>query len=713
MHRIMPPSFHVSHRVFLFWALAIVLTGLIGCGGPQTHGDGNAKQTEGQGEEASSQSASDVKLTGPAPLSILPRLSPFVLVVPDIQLAVDELGRKDLTTNYPEIYDLMVAGLVDMYGRDIVDPNQLADAGIDTSGAFATGWLDLEGNVGFMAAEVEDLDKVTGTIAQTARNMNGEVETETLDGATIQRILRPDGQRAWWVLRDDLVLVILTWKEDDVAWDYARMVARLAPRDSLAAAPFLDETLQGLPDSPSDVIATIWANPGQAAQHLLQEQSGSPSGDNYAREQLAEARRKGNPDDVQYWEGVLREQREWEERRQASERAGMSLLREAISPIRGVAFDVSVVQRELHLAGFVHTGEDNLAATLLENSSELAPVARLQQESPALLLHINSNRDSLIRIVDLMMQISGAATDEVSQAVKESTGLNLEEEILSTLNGEIGFAVWLDAKRLSSMGMGPDPSVVSSFTVTLGHNDAAGLQSALEAVFEETLLAALARRDGEAPRWTLIVPGYKSIFVSLDQEQLIVTTSETASKEIAAGTPAPWLQTMNGPEFSSWASTNESVGLGVMDWLLFSWTFLAFSDMHFATSAYAAYPDVPLSDASKALQDQLEAEEAKLEAMRTKQRSRSTEATLQIVDIIGRYAAEGKRVDNGYHVHFGFILGAESLPDTIGKAGQAILDMEKLQDQHRKDRQKLQTSIDNLQQQFMQQREQDASQHHP
>ncbi|HWN68450.1 MAG TPA: hypothetical protein VNM90_12500, partial [Haliangium sp.] len=165
-------------------------------------------------------------------LAWLPAETSVVLIADRVDRLARELGWDEVAGLQPEAHARAVEGVEELFGHDLLDPDQLAEVGLDATRPWGVAYLDPETLVVFLPLSAPA--RFEQVVLDQAPLWNQEVEAEAVGEA---RVLGPPYEDAWRiVLRERMALWILAL-DDAHARVAAQALATAGGGPSLATSP--------------------------------------------------------------------------------------------------------------------------------------------------------------------------------------------------------------------------------------------------------------------------------------------------------------------------------------------------------------------------------------------------------------------------------------------------------------------------------------------
>jgi hypothetical protein len=434
---------------------------------------------------------------------------------------------------HPGLRARLSAGVSAVMDADVVDPDNLDEIGLDPDGAFGLALFGGDRNTAMAVfARVSERGRLQAFLDRVLAPALGGLEARAVGQATVLYPAR--AQEIALVLRDDVVLVLVV----EVAQDRESLVDALATRDraqSLAADPGLLASMKRL-DFGAEVA-------GYLAMHHL--------GDRVLREidRGVEGMRRQLEEIIAATEaeiaagrdaGALRaqvaQQQQWMDELERYAVGTRGLFEQVVQPLGGIGLGASFSGPDLRVRVDLQPRAGSLPARLLRHGGRPLGLLSALEQAPVFALGGYAEPEALLELARIATQVTGGDLESSRAAIRMMTGVDLVQDVLPLLDGEIAVAITADRERLLAGGSSPDRVIALSAVV--GLRDPAAARALLDRASTQGPLAAMgADRPGGRG---LKVSGWdeRPFYVDVAGSYLVVSMDGEAAARLVAGSPA-------------------------------------------------------------------------------------------------------------------------------------------------------------------------------
>lgn len=428
------------------------------------------------------------------PAQMLPRDTLAVGWVAGVSRVAEVFERDRLAEKFPTIFQNARREAVREVGYDIWDPAAYVAAGIDPRAAIGAAVLNADDHAIAVFFGLADV----GKFKETARNSAGRRQRQLSEVQVGPATLMSDPSGAWSggiVIRDGFAVLVdqRARDEDEPGLNYADAIAKLDPRQSLAASVDYRKALGGL----RDADAMGFVNVGLSLAQMLG-----------ARDRDAEA--------------VWREVRA----------TGRQLVETLFDGVEGMGLTVAIKRTGPVVDGQLVVRDGGFIRRMIRTTPGGFALPKALNGQPLAMWAGNVDVDTAMELVELMVQAEGQNVHDLSiRADKELLGFNPEAELKPLLTGEFSVAVALEApvdfKHLEGL-----PKQIG-FTVQAKVNDTGKAEALLAKMDKSTTVAGMkvSKSNGE---YTFEVPQFRTMRIVVAGDSLLVTTDKGLAARLAS-----------------------------------------------------------------------------------------------------------------------------------------------------------------------------------
>ncbi len=462
------------------------------------------------------------------PAQMLPRDTQMVGWVAGAERLAEVFERDRLVAKFPKVFQDARSEMVGDIGYDLLDPAAYAAAGVDTKGRMGGAMLSARDNAAAIFFTLSDAGKFKAAVRDAAgRN---EMELNETQFGPSSLLSDPRGQwKGGVVIRDSFAMFVTQSSRDDVTLNYAEVIAKLDPRQSLAASVEYRKALGGLRDT--DAMAFV--NLGLIIAAEYAEQAASQASDSGAAA-LADAKARGaTAEEIAAIEEQVARDREWQERYEARQAAERELVETLIDGVEGMGMAMSVKRTGPVVDGQVVLRDDAFLRRLVNKSPEGLSLPKALNGEPIAMWGGNVDVDAAVELLDILARAEGENLHDASLQMKEKLlGINPTTELQPQLTGEAMFAVTLEAP-IDYTHLDELPKQLG-VTVQVKIKDPAAVEKLLgKAAGSKTLAGmAMSKKDGA---YEFAVPDFRTMRAVVAGDSLLVTTDKGLAGRVATG----------------------------------------------------------------------------------------------------------------------------------------------------------------------------------
>jgi hypothetical protein len=648
-------------RLRLRLATALALAGALACK-PDKPVSPDGKGGDGKGDGSR-------PMTDIAPVAriaeMLPPGAPLVWEMAGVDRVAEVIDRDGLVRKFEPQYRKLADEMVRETGRDFLDPKTLADMGIDTKGRMGFAVLSMQPMGVAAFATVKDKGRFRAALYEIAKRTGVEIVSTPLGHAEILRT--PDKGPAI-VIREPFVAFVFAGGGDGKD-DPAFALATMDPHMSLAASKGFKKATGGL--APSD--AMFFLDGASLSRNVLGAMGGNeppPVSQNWAREELAKARRDNAPPQrikelEAQAQSIDEDNARWARRRQG-ERVAFEQLMSGLSTSvwTGDAKPTSIVGQ-----GTTTFAADSPILLSFENAAGSPPLARALDGQPLLMLNGKANVEQFLKVVDLLAMADGTSWAAMSKEIAEETGIDPDKDLRSLVTGQVGFAIVRDGDSEATEVDAKDIGAALHVEV----HDPKGAREVLAKAAK-----ALVGKDGVNVRkagdgWVADVPKWRKVYIDIQGPHLVIATDPKLVARVAGGKAGTIVKRADKPALAA-ASLQDSAASVLFDPDM-SFLFFGIRKFDIAMSSSVESPEdakVPKSRTWKAKQREIEAVDKKIAKAQEERSKAEIGAFRSVIRPWGSFGASARREGNAIVVQGGWFVRAESIAVALSNSLDAV-----------------------------------------
>lgn len=622
------------------------------------------------------------------PVQMLPRDTQLVGWVSGANRLAEVFERDRLAQAFPKPFAEFSRESSEEVGWDLSNPAAYRDVGIDPAGRMGAALISARSEVGAFFFTLADEGKFIEMIRAKAGQRQIALTTQQYGPAT----LLASDKGVSIVVRDGFAMVVIAERPPGV--DYGEMIAKLDPRQSLAAAVEYRKALGGLRDT--DAMAYMNLGLLYSDANLAREEATAEAG-SWADKEIAAAKERGaEAEEIKRLEQQAAEDAAWEEKWEARRAAERQIVETLLDGLEGIGMALSVKRTGPVVDGQMVMREDAFLRKLVIADSKPLPLPKALNGAPIIFWGGKVDVDAALELADLFAQSEGANIHDASKTMKsEVLGINPETELVPLLTGEAAMAVTLEAEP-DFAHLDELPKQIG-LTFELGISDPAKVEALLGKIDKSNTLAGLAvsKKDGA---YQFSVPEFRTMQAAVAGNKLVVTTDPGLAGRLVTGAEGSMKRDTHPPG-PFYVMTLPNVGgawvtdiryLGGFFFASLSAGEMVFSDMK-SEAGMPSWDEVEksrMSRASKKKKDELDAAEKELDKARADVDGAQAKAVLDAMGAFGTTAFVLQPNARGFSIAGGQFIGA----DTLGGVVETIVRLSENDPERNVDRSKLEAA---------------------
>ena len=455
----------------------------------------------------------------------VPRGAPFV-VVGSPKKILDALGYAGLLEKYGALLGSLGAQMAEVSGKDFFKLSSWAEIGIDLEGSMGIFMPELDSGLLVTFVSLSDGAKFEAFVSEMAKKLEAPVKTEKLGLATLLTV--GDRDRNAWLVHGKSLFAVASLEGNGAA-AAAKEIAARKEADSIVALAELKPALEGFAKVElaafvqlKGLLGTVVARAERPAELATGELD----------QALVEAKKAGDAAAVARLEASIADEKHYAEqvlkRHAAEAELAKALVNELSTLSLGLDFSADAVLAQIRLP----LAAGGMLRGLLKTGSEVQPILRATTNQPLLLVGGQVDPAACLAMLEKVMATDGEDLAEMKGELKQRLGIDLDNDILGALTGEIGFALTGDIAKLLSA---EDPRSELGGAFLLGLKSDAGLKAIAKKVASQEGVDKFLKWDEATSALTVSVTGEKTFQVTFADNRLIASTELTTATHLSGG----------------------------------------------------------------------------------------------------------------------------------------------------------------------------------
>ncbi len=599
-----------------------------------------------------------------SPLEMLPADTMAVLEGKGLRRLAEVIGRDQLAVSLETVYGFAAQAMVQVFGYDILVPANMEAIGVDPDGSVGVGLLDIDRESFVAWATLADRGKFRDTVIASAARNNVELVTVPMGSA---EMFVDKYSRLGVVLRDDVAMLVMSRPTKEGEVDYVRLMATVAPSQSLAASSKFKKATLGYAGQDALAFADVAALAQQAFS------TKPPNMVSSASSQLQSARQSGAPaKEIQELEQRVAQDQAENDRWQARWKARADLRRHVFGGLSAIAMRFDVKRSGVMVESRAVLSEDEFPSSLLRNATGPAPLPGALSGRPMFLVAGTLDVDAFVDLVDRVLRGDGESWSVAVEGVRKELGVDLQADVRPLLTGQGGFAATLDGPPEFASSRGAPKTLGVSMHAQV--RDGAKARALLATAASSFELDGVRPRKGRSPGvWEIAVPDWRTVHVGVFGDQFVVSTDAKFGARLQAGQAGDGLKATA----SSGAGTvltlpDRSAVFGLDVGLVAAFTFLGMDN---SMGLDVREPSVK-SRAYRRKRRELQKVTEDIARLRSERANRMLRSWLRVVEPIGFTAVVARRAPDGLVAEGGQFVRAKSVADALEQVVLGGLELE-------------------------------------
>ena len=465
--------------------------------------------------------------------------TPIVIVATDPQSLLNRLGREALTKKFANYYEKGVAEVAQTIGHNILDPKNLPEVGIDPTAPVGFALVKISRPVGVFFFGLSDADKFKTSLYSVAGRVNEKMEPHVVGDSMV--ICPRNDEEVCFILKGNIAFVHFADMSDEKALESAMaFAARTADLPSLGTDEGFMATIKALKYGKD---AAVYVSMSGLLKGVLGVENGwaKDSLDN-AKNQLEKYKKEENQTEVKYWEGRVKDAEEWYEKDIKRQAKQQEMLKALMGGLEGMVMGASLEDRSIKLKSYTELPPDSPWSKIALGVEGISPLVTFLPKTPLYMAHAKVNIEEYLKMLEPIIGAEGISMEQMREMFKVATELDLDQDVLATLSGEIGFAISGDLSRF-------DDSEKAGFMALdgytfLGLADSGKMAALMTSLSANPILSDFLRPAGDG-KWQVIVPEWKTVDIALLDKYLVASTDPTFIESMRTGKGTSFLDSIS------------------------------------------------------------------------------------------------------------------------------------------------------------------------
>jgi len=615
-------------------------------------------------------------LTGVGALKYLPGDTLLLAVADNPMALIEQLGWKMLTEKYRNWYELGVAEVTQAVGHNILDPNNLAEIGLDATKPVGFAWLSLKQESFVVFGSLSSPDKFKTTVYSVAGRIGAKLEPRSFGNALV--IAPRRDTEGCLVIIGDHVFFTFSDRGDEEGLALASRISTMVEKDSLAVS----EKYKGLVEKLAfgkdfglyvDIDAIVKAILGFESERMADQ-------GNWAQKELDRLKaEKADAETIKEWEKRAAEEAEWQTKWKKRQEAESKLVKDLLGAIPGAVLGLELGKASLKMKAFTSVAEDSLVADMVKDGGGIPEFIPALSGKPLYLVSASIDPKAYMQLIEQVIAAEGVEAAEMRVGFKAFTGLDLDKDLIGLLSGDWAFAVTgdlagnLDEKALLNALGG---------AALLGVVDVARAKEVLGKLADNEMLKPLLHENKELGGYTFVVPEWKPVFIKVTGKYLGVSTDAAFFTRVEKGEKGDFMDSVTNPELKALLSAEGKGATSMMDIGVFGLMFIA-GKSSWSQPAMPEPAGVVYSEEYKKTKAEYERVKKQADELRDKLEADQQKLFMDIVNRIGTTAALGRKVEGGMVAYGGQYFGSKDLATFITETADDALKVHELDETRR------------------------------
>ncbi len=594
-----------------------------------------------------------------------------------------KLGYKELVSRFQSYYDMAANEIKSETGYNFLDPEVLLSLGLNIKQEVGFAFLNIELEAFTFFCSVSNKEALVNLINYVARDKGFPVITETLGDATI--MYSETDQNTFFIFRGGYFFVLAggsyRFSENNAGRTLVNNFAQLQLPQSLASDL---SYLQSIQELRYGADASGYLNiSGVLGSYLAEtERQAAEPYRSYLRDQIESQRTEGStPEELAELETQAEADEQWYKEYRQKDLETAKQIVQWFGSVKGIVIGGEIGARSIQVKCHIETEPNSWLARLFQSCQGSGLFLQALKDKPHLMAY---GKIVPSVIFDLLTQIGGPDIQMMEEAMKQELQIDLKQDILAQLPGEVGFA-FSGAMDWSTMS-GP-PMTLDFFTaIRLANGEK--VREMLDRLLSRPDVAPMIQRDA-AGNIMIPIPGWKTVYITIQNNNLIVSSDSMFGTRLSQGTGPSFVSQYSHPELQALLNAPNSAFCGVVDLGFFAGLGMASSNYY--STPYVRNAEEFSTDEQKKIVEELNVLSRELEEITRKQHEESNALMFKLVDQIGITGTSMQSSQSRLVLQGGQFVPGNSVPEWLGTLIEQFIKIEEYQRKQYQEREPLET----------------------
>lgn len=618
---------------------------------PEAKPEGSQPRRELEDAPEAKKAVAAPALPGPfatAGLYAVPKNAPFV-AVGSIKKILDGFGYAALMGKYGALLGGATQQMIQITGKDFTQLAAWSEIGVDLEAPSGVFMPELDKQAMVVFVPLSDAAKLLAFVADITKKAELPLTSEKLGEATLFTMGERD--RNAWLVKDGFFYSVNVMRGNGAA-AIAKEIAARKEADSLVSSADLKAQLEGVTADEAGLFVQVRAI---AEATAMANRSEIPNSISPA---LDEAKKRGDAAEIARLEAALKEEQTYVDKMNRRRAAETELVKSIVSTLSTltVGFDLSDDGVEAQVRLPVAPGGELLG--LMRNATEPQLLLKALKGEPLFLVSAQLEPQRFVALFEKMMEADGDG-DDLAQAkaqLKDKLGVDVDQDVIAQLTGEVGFALTGDVATLMKS---KDPRQAMGGTFILGLKSEDGLKALVAKLAGMEGIGQVAKWDAATSTLSLTLPDMPPATLVFAGNRLVVSSDPETGARLAAGTSIAG--SVANPKLKALLERNDLAGLMLLKQsFIASWLYASFGGDGWE-------PPVPPNEppAMKAKREELAKLKAEIATLRAQVEEARMKPALELFDKLGTLAEAVSVGPDGLRATFGLYTNGAKVSDLV------------------------------------------------
>lgn len=609
---------------------------------------------------------------------------------------LNKLGYKELVARFQSYYDMAANEIKAETGYNFLDPEVLQSLGLNVKQEVGFAFLDAQTEAFAFFCSISNQESIINLINYIGKDKGFQVNTETLGDATI--LFSENDPNTYFIFRGGYFFLLAggsyRFSENNAGRTIVNNFAQLQLPQSLASDLTYIQSIQELRFG-SDASGYVNIS-GILGSYLAEaERQSSEPYRSYLRDQIEYRKTEGaTPEELAELESQAVADEQWyNDYRQREVQTARQVV-QWFGSIKGIVMGGEVLERSIQMKCHVELEPNSWLARLFESCQGAGLFLQALNDKPHLMAY---GKMVPSVIFDILSKIGGQDIQMLEQALKQEMQIDLNQDILAQIPGEMGFAFSgpVDWSNIS----GPPMSI--DFFTAIRLTDGEKVRDLLNRLLSHPDIAPIIQRD-EAGSVMIPIPEWKTVYLTIQNNNLICSSDQKFASRLSQGMGPSFVSQYPHPELQALLNAQNNAFCGVIDLGFFAG--LGLSSSNYYSMAYVRNPDEFSTDEQKQIVAELNEISRQLDEIHKRQRQESMAMTLTLIEKVGITAMTMQSSPNRLRIQGGHFVSS-NVPTWIGNFIEQFIKIDECDNRHYQEREPLETKRWQLEDKLYQQPE--------